>query len=301
MDCQRALDILDCVRPLAAEGSADEMEAANEHLAHCPNCAAIVRGRRQFDRRIGRLMRAVEVPAGGRERLLAVLAGAPESPDHGSSSQNGSADPSVAVGTAAVPTGNTQSVRRAGPSTLFSRRRILKVAAPAAACALLAATAFFGVVWILTPRLSVDDVCRRLAKIDLGELQSLPEFRGQGGEGPPTEPGWQSVDWCCSRVAKQVSATPGGTPFPVYGFQLRHDRRKVVVLLAAIPRNRIANPPAAGSLAAASAIGYVTAKNGDGEAVTVAWTSGDLIYVCVVQGGADSLELLQRRVETPPA
>lgn len=73
MDCLTARTTLDLVPP-SAEGGADTVQAA-EHVAGCPECQAVVRSHREFDRRVGQVCRAVPVPPGLRESLLSQLAG----------------------------------------------------------------------------------------------------------------------------------------------------------------------------------------------------------------------------------
>lgn len=76
MDCLTARTMLDLVPP-SAEGGADAVQAA-AHVAVCPECQAVVQARGEFDRRVGEVCRAVPVPAGLRESLLAQLAAVPQ-------------------------------------------------------------------------------------------------------------------------------------------------------------------------------------------------------------------------------
>jgi hypothetical protein len=73
MDCKTARLLLDFARPQARELEAEEAEALESHLDHCPDCHSQARGERLFDERLGKAMRQVEVPAGLREQLLARL------------------------------------------------------------------------------------------------------------------------------------------------------------------------------------------------------------------------------------
>jgi hypothetical protein len=73
MDCKTARLLLDFARPQARELEAEEAEALESHLDHCPDCHSQARGERLFDDRLGKAMRQVEVPAGLREQLLARL------------------------------------------------------------------------------------------------------------------------------------------------------------------------------------------------------------------------------------
>jgi hypothetical protein len=70
-------------------------------------------------------------------------------------------------------------------------------------------------------------------------------------------------------------------------------------LIAVIPLDKIRNNvPTAGSLATASSE-YLETRSGD--SVCVAWQQGDVVYVCLIQGGPDSLSTLQSLLQQPSA
>jgi hypothetical protein len=73
MDCKSARLLLDFARPQARELEAEEAEALESHLDHCPDCHSRARSERQVDDILGRAMRQVEVPAGLRDQLLVRL------------------------------------------------------------------------------------------------------------------------------------------------------------------------------------------------------------------------------------
>jgi hypothetical protein len=301
MDCRKALEVLDCRGAGMFDIPAADLAAAEAHLADCHRCAAMARNRRDLDRRIGRILRAVEVPEAARQRTLAALADL-----DAQAAATGSPVPEVvAMGP------NEKSDERslaepcthspARPDGLPTRRRFVTRAwLPAAVCLVVGAIAFFGVVWLLTPRWSVDEVCQELAKLDFDSLKELPDFKGNAVAGQiPTEPGWQSLQWCCGTVAKGLPANARTHAFAVYGFAMRQGNSVVHGFLAVIPVRRMRAAPAAGSLSTASIGDYHSARIG--ETVTAAWTSGDLVFVCMVQGGADSLQTLQQHLTAPPA
>ena len=277
-----------------------DLAAAEEHLASCPQCEAISRNRRQLDRRIGRTLRAVEIPWAARQELMAQIARM-EGP-----AVKAGAEIFAAAGTR----GDDQMLRQRGTSESGSadafrlpRRRFTKGLIVAVASLLVGAISVFTATWLLTPHWTVEEVTRELARIDFRSLQALPEFNGgKVAASLPNEPAWQNLDWSCDRVAKGLPATAGHHQMAVYGFAIRQRHRSISGLLAVLPRSHVRRPPAAQSLAETSPDAYVEAAiAGDGDAVAVAWTSGDVVYVCLIQGGADSLELLQRRVDAPPA
>jgi hypothetical protein len=336
MDCRAALEILDCLHPDGAgpagagthgggpaEGSGlpeFDLQSAREHVAQCARCASIVERRRSFDRTIGRIVRDVDVPQRGLERLLASIAALDAVPARsGGDHENPSSDPAavdplpaaapqdraapvpatmglpVAVPPASVPSTPDQEI------ATVTRRRLWRGLLPLSACVVVAAAAFFGVVWLLTPRWTVDDVRRDLAGLDLETLQALPDFNGEAAAvSPPADANWENLEWCCGQ-------TPKGAPprsrhvYAIYGFVIQDARRGPIKgLLAVIPRHRVRGAPAAGSLAAVSSSEYVPDAR-LGESVSVAWTSGDRVCVCLLQGGADSLSLLQQRLDMPAA
>jgi len=313
MDCRRVLEILDGMGLAANDLPESDLAAAEEHLASCPQCEAISRNRRQLDRRIGRTLRAVEIPWAARQELMAqiarmegpaVKAGAARS----NSCESASADAEIFA--AAGTRGDDQTLRQRGTSESGSadairlpRRRFTKGLIVAVASLLVGAISVFTATWLLTPRWTVEEVTRELARIDFRSLQALPEFNGgKVAASLPSEPAWQNLDWSCDRVAKGLPATAGHHQMALYGFAIRQRHRSISGLLAVLPRSHVRRPPAAQSLAETSPDAYVEAAiAGDGDAVAVAWTSGDVVYVCLIQGGADSLELLQRRVDAPPA
>ena len=87
----------------------------------------------------------------------------------------------------------------------------------------------------------------------------------------------------------------------VYGFDIPKTRHTGAVrgLIAVIPLDKIRNNvPTAGSLATASSE-YLETRSGD--SVCVAWQQGDFVYVCLIQGGPDSLSTLQSLLQQPSA
>lgn len=70
MECRDAQFYLRFRRPGADDLAPDDAAALDRHLAGCPHCAAEARYSVAFDAAVGTMMRAVQVPAGLRERLL---------------------------------------------------------------------------------------------------------------------------------------------------------------------------------------------------------------------------------------
>jgi hypothetical protein len=313
MDCRQALQILefdggDAGDSLAEVYSAEQRAAAQAHLESCPACARTVANRRDLDRAMGQVMRAVPIPRGAQQRLLARL------------SELETADADTDAGrTAVVPAGASelnglhsdgdQGARNGQPSPstaplvkparpiqvtrLTSRRRFLKRLVPLAACLVVALVGFFGVVWLFTPSFSVEEVSGALAKIDFESLGRLPDFKGKDAALPSE---WERL---CGTQAKGLALAPN--VIAVYSFDIPKTRHTGAVrgLIAVIPLDRIRNNvPTAGSLATASSE-YLEARNGD--SVCAAWQQGDFVYVCLIRGGPDSLSTLQSLLQQPSA
>ena len=72
MDCQSAIEILECVRPDSSDLEDVDMVAAREHLESCPECAQQLEEIRRADRLAAEAMGDVPIPAGLQERLLSL-------------------------------------------------------------------------------------------------------------------------------------------------------------------------------------------------------------------------------------
>jgi hypothetical protein len=297
MDCRTALEILDR-RGNAHSGPPDrDLVAAEAHLNECRRCRMIVQNRRRLDRKVGRVLRAVDVPRDAQERLLAQLveleaaAVVAESPaeTRGDSQTAGG----VTLPVEAVAADHADLAQPALAATRF-RRRMWPGLVPVAACLAVAAIGFFSVVWLMTPRWSVEEVGQLLAKVDFDSLKVLRNFSGDPAASRlPADPGWQKLDWRLKQVPKALPDMTSRHQFAVYGFVIpgrqHHSSRG---LLAVIPRRQMRAPPADQSLSAAPSGGYLAA--GIGDSVSVAWTEGDVVYVCLIEGGEDSLNTLRQ-------
>jgi hypothetical protein len=74
MDCSNARLFLHFARPQAGELDSAEAEALDQHLARCPECAALAHNERRLDQHLGRAVRQVEVPPNLHSQVLARLA-----------------------------------------------------------------------------------------------------------------------------------------------------------------------------------------------------------------------------------
>jgi hypothetical protein len=278
MDCRNALEILDCEGDGLTGLDEADVKAAEAHLAECPRCLAITESRRHLDRQIGRVMRTVDVPRDAQERLVAKL---------------------VALETGATSSGKGASAVAASPVSEVAAdpvrpvRRLMPGLVPVAACLTVAAIGFFSVIWLMTPRWTVAEVRQQLARIDFATLDTLREFSGDPNTSQLPDPGWQKLDWSCHKIPKGWPDA-GRHQFAVYGFTLPgRPRHAIRGLLAVIPRGQMRLPPEEQSLLTAAQVGdYLSAQIG--ESVCVTWTENNLVYVCVIEGGGESLSTLQQ-------
>ncbi len=311
MDCQTVLKILDCCVADLADANAASARAAEAHLAECRRCAAVVRNRRRLDRKIGRILRSVPVPQDAPQRLLARIAeieAAVSARDRHSGATSSSQPPDM--GALVKAASNSMDGRR--PANLAepaartadgSGRGIPRKRLAGAAC-VVAALGLVAAVWFLRPRLTVEDISRELAQIDEQTLQNLPDFNGNSAASQiPPEPGWQKLEWCCGGKAKGLPATAAYHAVAVFGFIIpqRDYHPKFSGVLALIPRAQVRRPPSAPTFSAACTAAQSSGYNSGpiGETASVAWTSGDVVCICLV--GTDSRAALQRILDEPSA
>jgi hypothetical protein len=304
MDCRQALQILD-FEDQRADGlpsevcSVEERATAEAHLESCPACARTARNRRDLDRTIGQVMRSVQIPRGAQQRLLASLS---ETATLETASKDDESGRRLTLNTSARAEGHltVASERPSKTPRVLSRRRLLKGLVPLAACA-VALVGFFGVVWLFTPRWTVDDIAGSMAQLDFQELQTLGDFSGKAAvDDLPEESGWQQLQWACGRHPKGLPLA--SRVIAVYGFTIpaTHGHSAINGLIAVIPQNLIRDRLLAGSLSVAAPIGgYLPARIG--ESSCVAWRQGNVVCVCLIQGGADSLSILQNALAEPAA
>jgi hypothetical protein len=297
MDCRTVLEILDCQGTAAASALEGDLAVAEAHLTVCGRCREIVQKRRSLDRKIGRVLRAVDVPRGAQEQLIAKLSAMEraESADLRTArnrTDNGFA-PIVQIANSTSGAAADQQVKSAAPLTPGPRRErrwLSRGVVPVAACLAVAAIGFYGAIWYLTPRWSLEEIRLQLARIDFASLDALRDFKG--GAGAPADPTWQKLQWRCEQIAK-AWPDASGHQFAVYGFVLPGRQRHAIRgLLAAIPRGQMRAPPTDLSLMTAPSSDYLSAQIG--ESVSVSWTEGDVVYVCLVEGGEDSLTTLKQ-------
>jgi hypothetical protein len=273
MDCQTALEFLDCVRPDSDDLDLPEMADARAHLNSCDVCQEAFAEMQNFDRSVTVVVQNVDVPV----HLLSALLEA--------SAENVATVSGVAAETFSNDSGSTA----VAPA---SRRRVLQIVV-STVCALI-----LGVVawqWqSQSEQFTETELLERLP-LDLsltGQFDSGFEFSL-----PATWAGNRRL-----RVGREFRGIDlddvAGHDAAVASFSYLPSRNAPVNgILAAIPANRIPALPKAGSFAQADAQ-YIPK---DGRLVAAVWRERDTVYVCLVLGSAADLERIQRNLSTSAA
>ncbi len=272
MDCQTALEILDCVRLDSDDLDLPEMADARAHLESCDACQETFASMQSFDRAVIDVVQKVDVPEGLRAVLL----------DPSAKNVSAAADDLAAEKgeTAALPAGR-------------SRRRKIQ-AAVSVVCALMIGVT--GWLWQSQPvQFTEADLLERLP-IDLSanvKFDTSFEFVLPG-------------PWVGNRQVKLAPEILGidlddkaGHDAAVTVFRFfRSNNAPVAGILTAIPASRVKPWPTSVSFAQADSQ-YIQ-KDGR-RPVAAVWREQDTIYVCLVLGSAADLEQIQRNLSTAAA
>lgn len=272
MDCRTALTILEVVRPDSGDLAEPELAAAVEHLSGCQRCAEAFRKRQSVDRRIGQWMRNVHVPADLEGRLLDML------------------EPATDALPAAAP---------AGPPHQQLMRRSWLGYSVAASILLLLGLGGWGFVWLTTPTLTLANLYSELAKI--GDWNELPVFDGEELLRSLPDSSWESgIVWFADQEPRGLPRNAARHAAALRTFEAQPTRhQRTAGLLLVLLRSSIATPPEESAGIPEGPVEYIEAA---GRRFTiVAWSSGEFVFVCGVDGGADDLDQLQRALALPPA
>lgn len=291
MNCRTALELLECATlcamPAEASGSersdccadevaAAEMVAAREHLDGCPRCRDAFHAMQERDRQIARAMRDVLVPEGLRDRLLEALA--IRSTD------------AVQAGPQHPATTQPEETPRTLP-----RRRLFRSAAAIAAAIALATG--IGIWWLSRgPEQFTVAEWNADAAMEDEQLASLEPFDNSFGALSPAS--WAGAPVSFSKPRGIAHPKIEGHVAAAYAFRLQtRGGPPITGIIVAIPKSRISSPPASTRFEFRPPRAYTDA----GGVVMVAWTEGDLVYVCGVRGGAQQAQLLEAALYGPVA
>lgn len=274
MDCQTALEILDCVRPDSDDLDLPEMADARAHLDSCTSCQEAFAEMQRFDRAVTNILQDVEIPDGLHSSLL-------------KASLNGTTAEtlSVADGPELEVTITDEAVR--------SRRRKLQTVVSAAIAVLIGATAW---LWQSQPVQFAEGELLRMLPIDLSatepfdsgfELDLPAPFSGN----PRLRVGreFRGID-LDDKVGHDAAVA-------IFSYSPARDA-PINGILAAIPADRVAPLPESISFAQADAR-YIR-KDGR-RPVAAVWRERDTVYLCLVLGSAADLEQIQRSLTVATA
>ncbi|MEX1231726.1 MAG: hypothetical protein WEB58_15870 [Planctomycetaceae bacterium] len=287
MDCREAQRILDAAQADARDLWEPEVAPAAVHLKTCRDCQLSLRKKNRFDHAFGVAVRDVAVPAGLKQRMLAAIAA--DSPG-GSSSHSFGDEPVESKAESLValkeetPVVETSAVQDsiASPTMRVRRRRFGWIST--AALMLLAA---LGAFWFWPAGgepVALDELLSGFAV--QGQYQT--PFDENFAVKLPAE-GWDSKRLKIDGPFGYATANARQDQAAVYRFQLASRRQPLQGKLVVIPLSRVANPPRT------STIFEVTAESSsDGSYSHAAWTEGEFVFVCYVDGHAGKFSALQQ-------
>lgn len=285
MDCQTALELLETVRLDSDDLQQPELAVAGAHLGSCGHCRSVFASRQEIDRRLSQIMQRVPVPPELKGRLLstAVQTRANQKMDSQADDARTEAD-----GTSEVR-GGLPGDGGSGRSRREQWRKWLYTAG-AVAASLLGILA-----WQLSGQTETTVALQTLQQAvpSPSEIEQLPAFDGSFAARLPS--GWtrhEGLTLSAPATWRPIAAEEVAAA--VYKFHCRLRRRDVVGWLVVVPRSRVANAPAA-TVFGSTPVGY--GQNAIG--ALAAWTESELVYVCLVQGGTQDLELLQSELALP--
>ncbi len=292
MNCLTARETLELARRNEPDNGADgsgnlcrtTVEEASRHIESCPTCQAAVRHQRQFDDKVGVMIREAPVPADLKDRLLARLEAEArkQSDDRSARSVSPAAvSPDVRPAAAAATAGAAASSSAARPQ-FGSRRRWLGAAALAAAC--LVAGVGTWALWPVRPMISPRGVAEMLATVDIGP-DGMAEFARFADGSVLKVPATMKSSRLIHPPRQLGDLDVAVCFFPLSG------RRKAPLdgRLAVIPIQRVVarEIPQAVSFPSPPAPIYTT-----GGFCYTTWVEGDFVYVCCLKGGEDELRRL---------
>jgi len=271
MDCQTALETLDCVRPDSDDLALPEFAEARAHLVECPACAAESERRQRFDRAVCGQMEDLPVAMPDLECLLKSLHAA------GGPGELSLADVSAITGT------GTDTIE-AATAPVHSRRNLLRwMATGLSAAVAVALTAW---LWPSGPtQFAVDDLLQR---VDLS-LASASDFDQSFQVRTPAT--WSRPLSLDSHLRGMDLDDAAGHDVALAVFRFSPSRAAPVTgVLAIIPVARLKNPPETTSFARAQA----RYPRQESRALTAAvWREQDFVFLCFVPGSAADLERIQ--------
>lgn len=271
MNCQTALEFLDCARPNSDDLDLPDLADARAHMDSCDDCRREFEERLQFDAAVSAVARDVKVPDGLRTSLLESLA--QDSPTVDSESA-ASEQPAQSVGSKEA---------RLEPKR---RSRTAAMAGVAACIMLIAATAW---LWRSQPeQFTVNDLFQKI-ELDLSDTSDFDQ-----GFAVRTPMDW--TEGARLMVQNELRGldldTHSGHDAAAAMFRFSPRRNAPSNgLLVVLPAERVDPLPVAKSFARA-AVSYP--RKG---IVAVAWQENDRVFVCLFRGNASQLQRMQNALQ----
>lgn len=272
MDCQTALEYLDCIRPDSDDLDLPEMADAREHLNSCDACQQVFAERQHFDRAVTDVAQDVEIPEG---LLTSLLSGS----RRGQTSEPVSASESAET---TLPPAEQRPARRKGA---------LQTAV--AVVLLIGVSVWF---WQSRPVQFAENDLLRLLPIDLSATEAfdsafefdLPTaFSGNSGLRVGRE--FRGID-LDNRAGHDAAVA-------IFSY-LPSRNAPINGILAAIPADRV--NPLPESISFAQADSQYIRKDGR-RPVAAVWRERDTVYLCLILGSAADLEQMQRNLSLATA
>jgi hypothetical protein len=256
--------------------SRETVEEAALHVEACPACRTAVRRQRQFDDKVGVMIREAPVPSDLKERLLARLEA------EARTRITDRADAMIFPAAASPGAGPVVAVPAADRSPVGSRRRWLKSIGLAAACLVVGVATWS--LWPSRPAISLDHVVDRLTMggITPNGMPAYPQFaNGQAPRLPGT-----MMSGGLGRTPRQLD----DLDVAVFFFPRSSRRGPLDGRLAVVPKRRVA----VGKLpAATSFLGPPELVTYKGAYCVTAWVEGESVYIfCCLKRGEDELHRL---------
>lgn len=303
MDCQTALELLDCVRPDSDDLQGVEFAEVRAHLQICPACEQEFARRQQFDRAVVATLSSVATlsdipePSG----LLSGIQAALTQPEVPFAAGSVTSDAPAFPDSPAAPdspahadpdrrTVSPASQTAAAPSRNARRRWLIRLAGVAG---LMLAMAFGWQWWNRSEQFAVDDL---LQKIRFDAVSEAEEFDEQFAAVSPTH--WnERVRFAETLRGLNLDARPGHDALIVpFQFLPRRDA-PITGVLALIPVDRVASPPTATDFSRVEPR-YLT--QGSTRLVVAVWREQNTVFICLLPGSAAQLERLQHSLRSSP-
>lgn len=297
MDCQTALELLDCVRPDSDDLQGVEFAELRAHLQICPDCEQEFARRQQFDRAVVATLSDIPEPSG----LLSGLRTALTQPEVLLNTGIVASDASALPDHHAVPDSqshtdaNRRTVRpasqtAAAPSRNARRRWLIRLTGVAG---LMLAMAFGWQWWNRSERFAVDDL---LQKIRFDAVSDAEEFDEQFAAVSPAL--WnERVRFAETLRGLNLDARPGHDALLVPFQFLPHRDAPITGVLALLPVDRVASPPTATDFSRVEPL-YLT--QGSTRLVAAVWREQNTVFICLLPGSAAQLERLQHSLRSSP-